>query len=150
MMPNVNQEKDPNRPIDSFRNEYRFLSNFSSPAIQFEGTWYPSLEHAFQAAKTLNPFERAKILPMTPGEAKRYGRTVTLRADWDDVKRDVMETLVRQKFDNPQYRHLLLATGNRELIEGNTWNDTYWGVCKGRGENHLGRILMRVRADLRR
>lgn len=137
-------------PITRFWDEHRFLSNFSSPAIRFEGTLYPSLENAYQAAKTVDPFERAAFLTLAPGAAKRQGRRVTLRSDWDAVKRDVMEELVRQKFENPQYRHLLLATGRRELIEGNNWNDTYWGVCNGRGENHLGRILMRVRDELRR
>lgn len=134
--------------IDSFTGEYRFLSNFWQSRITDPGS---TVEHWYQAMKTLVPEEQQRIIEApTPGEAKRLGRTVTLRPDWDDIKLDIMLLLVRQKFYRSQiYTHALLATGDEELVEGNTWGDTYWGVCKGVGENHLGKILMQVREELK-
>ena len=84
-----------------------------------------------------------------PGEAKRWGRNITLRADWEHVKLPIMLNLVRQKFANDPLRAKLLGTGEHELIEGNHWNDTFWGVCRGVGSNRLGKILMQVRAELK-
>ena len=85
-----------------------------------------------------------------PSEAKRLGRRVRLRSDWEQVKYDVMLDVVRAKFNqHPDLAQKLLATGDEELVEGNDWGDTYWGVCNGRGKNMLGKILMRVRAELR-
>lgn len=86
----------------------------------------------------------------TPGQAKKLGQGVSLRPDWESVKVDLMRTFVRKKFENPFLRPLLLATGDAELVEGNTWNDTFWGVCRGRGQNWLGRILMEVRDEIRK
>jgi predicted NAD-dependent protein-ADP-ribosyltransferase YbiA (DUF1768 family) len=77
------------------------------------------------------------------------GRSVKLRPDWESIKLDVMETAVRIKFTDPELAAKLIATGDEELIEGNWWNDTFWGVCNGVGENHLGKILMKVRADIK-
>lgn len=141
-----------NDTIDRFDGtEYEFLSNFYPSEVFYKGMFYPTVEHAFQAAKTLDPREREKIrAASTPGRAKYLGRTTDLRDDWEDIKFEVMEYLVRQKFTPPP-RHLwarLLATGDAELIEGNTWGDTIWGVVDGVGENHLGKILMKVRAEL--
>ncbi|RIK69394.1 MAG: DUF1768 domain-containing protein [Planctomycetota bacterium] len=136
--------------IESFRGEYRFLSNFYPAEVVFEGITFPTCEHAYQAAKTLDSGERRSIAALaTPSEAKRAGRELSLRADWDRVKLLVMEECVRDKFTrNPALRDRLLATGKARLIEGNVWGDTFWGVCDGRGENHLGCILMKVRAEL--
>lgn len=132
--------------IDSFRGEYRFLSNFYACPIVYEGDLYPSLEHAFQAAKTTDPDERRVVrTATTAGNAKRAGRKVTKRDDWDDVRVSVMRELLLQKFSDPQLRQRLQSTGNAELIEGNDWGDVFWGVCRGRGENWLGRLLMEVR-----
>lgn len=137
--------------IDSFRGEYRFLSNFWLINITLAGKVYPSIEHAFQALKTVNPEERESVqLASTPAEAKRLGRRVTLRGDWPQVKVDVMTGLVRLKFlPDTELASKLLATGDAELIEGNTWNDTFWGICRGKGQNHLGKILMEVRSKRR-
>lgn len=130
--------------IDQFKGEYAWLSNFHIEADGF------SLEHRFQAAKTLDPAEAAVILAQsTPGKAKRAGRReATLRADWEDVKLEVMRGLVEAKFRDPVLRAKLDATGDVELREGNYWNDTYWGVSlkTGKGWNRLGQILMDVRA----
>jgi len=137
--------------IDSFQGEYRFLSNFSPAEVHFEGQVYPTSEHAYQSAKTLDPAERQRIAALpTPSEAKKAGSALPKRPDWDSQKLAVMDTVVRDKFTrNPDLGAKLLATGHAELIEGNTWNDQFWGVCNGKGENHLGKILIQVRAELR-
>jgi len=86
----------------------------------------------------------------TPSKAKMIGKTVPLRADWEEVKVDAMYNAVYAKFSqNPELKHRLLATGNRYLEEGNTWNDVNWGVCNGVGLNLLGQVLMAVRQQLR-
>lgn len=147
--------------IDHFDGEYAFLSNFypwdaqlrryvaEAPVLMY-GQTYRTVEHAFQAAKTANKGERLLIrLASTPGQAKRLGRKVKLRPDWNEVRVNVMFTLVFRKFTEHKFLgDLLLATGDHELIEGNNWNDTFWGVCRGKGENQLGQILMRVRSEL--
>ena len=136
--------------IDCFDGEFDFLSNFYESTIYHDGIKYPTVEHAFQAAKTMDLNERIKIANMnTPGKAKRAGRKVALRPDWEQVKFEVMKELVTIKFLNPDLKAKLLATKNAELIEGNTWNDTCWGVCKGIGQNNLGKILMEVRENLK-
>lgn len=140
-----------NDSIDSFQGEFRFLSNFWFVRIQYLGLTFLSTEHAYQAAKTLDRNAHRKIAQAaTASEAKRLGRRVSIRPEWEEVKLDVMYELVKQKFNLPHIglRGLLLATGDRELIEGNHWGDTFWGVCAGEGQNHLGKILMRVRAEL--
>lgn len=138
--------------IREFKNEYRFLSNFWYSKVVYEGVRYSSVEHAFQAAKTLDLDERKEIQQAkTCGEAKRLGRSVTLREDWEQIKLFIMEYLVRQKFLlNKDLGQKLLDTGNSDLIKGNYWGDTFWGVClkEGRGQNNLGKILMKVRTNL--
>lgn len=139
-----------NRPIQGFYGPYRFLSNFWSVDVSLDGTIYPSVEHAYQAAKTLDPEWRKKILKaQTPGKAKRLGSKAPVRQNWAEIKAITMEDLVRQKFADPVLAKLLSGTGGRYIEETNHWNDTFWGVCNGEGENHLGRILMRVREDIR-
>lgn len=136
--------------IDTFSGEHRFLSNFHPSPVHMYGDVYPTVEHAYQAAKSNDPAVRAWVREaFSPGQAKRMGRKIDLRPDWQDIKFSVMYTLVTRKFQGNQDLHdLLLATGDAELVEGNTWNDTYWGVCNGVGENYLGKILMQVRANL--
>lgn len=135
--------------IDRFVGEYAFLSNFFEIPIYYSGILYQNSEAAFQAQKTLDPEERKKFSTLNPSEAKKKGRHVTLRDDWEQVKDDIMFDIVLSKFaSNPVLKNLLLDTNNEELIEGNTWNDTYWGVCNGKGQNHLGKILMKVRSLL--
>jgi ribA/ribD-fused uncharacterized protein len=133
-------------PITSFSGEFRFLSNFWPALVWFEGFTYSSVEHAYVAAKTLSQVERMTICQMSsPGAVKRYGRKLKLRPDWELVKVQVMEDLLERKFQNVALRRLLHATRGRELIEGNTWGDTFWGVCNGVGENQLGQLLMKIR-----
>jgi len=135
--------------IDSFEAQYEFLSNFYMGHVEFEGILYPSVEHAFQAAKSLDEHERLVILEQsTPGMAKRVGRKVVLRNDWEDVKVKIMEKIVRVKFSKSPEKEMLMETGNEKLVEGNWWNDTFWGVCNGIGQNQLGKILMKVRSEI--
>ena len=123
--------------IDSFRGEHRFLSNFYPAPVEFEGITYPTVEHAYQAAKTENPLWRVIILGCeTAGEAKRCGRKVPLRKNWNRVRQAVMTNLIWQKFSKHEHlKQKLLATGVQPLIEGNAWGDTFWGVCRGEGAN---------------
>jgi len=140
-------------PISEFRGQYAFLSNFfpcDMVAEWDQGTAkVPSLEHAFQAAKAVRKEDFDKIcLAENPGKAKRLGKTIPVREDWEKVKLRVMEDLLRQKFSNPELRKALLETGDAELIEWNDWGDCWWGICRGIGENHLGRLLMKIREEL--
>lgn len=137
--------------IESFSGAHAFLSSFHPVVVYLDGVACPSVEVAYQAAKTLDPAERALIFnAKTPGIAKRLGRSLTIRPDWNAIRLDVMADLIRQKFaPGTPLAAQLLSTGDAELIEGNYWHDTFWGVCNGRGENHLGRLLMAQRAYLR-
>lgn len=135
--------------IEDFTGDYRWLSNFHMVDVTFDDEAYRSTEHAYQAAKTFLPAERRAIRDAeTCGKAKRLGQKVSLRPDWEDVKIDIMRDLLRQKFKYPDLRQKLIETGRHHLVEGNTWNDKFWGVCEGEGENHLGRLLMDVRAEI--
>lgn len=138
------------KSINKFEGEFDFLSNFSPAEVTLGGEIYPTVEHAFQAAKTLDYDERLKIQKaLTPNKAKRIGQKVALRPDWDNIKRGVMIGILVQKFaPHTENGQKLIATGNAELIEDNWWGDTYWGVCKGEGENHLGKLLMEIRKKL--
>jgi ribA/ribD-fused uncharacterized protein len=108
------------------------------------------VEHAYQALKAVDPVARKMIREAkSPGEAKKLGRAVQLPPDWDANKIDLMRRLIREKFKNPLLRSMLLATEDAKLVEGNTWNDYVWGVCRGKGQNWLGRILMDVREEIR-
>lgn len=135
--------------ISSFSGEYRFLSNFWPCEIIFEGEYYTSVEHAYVAAKVTDPMIRQLVRKcLTAGEAKRLGRKLPLRCDWANVRLSMMENFLRQKFSEAKLAQLLLSTGDEQLVEGNHWKDTFWGVCEGVGENHLGRLLMQIRAEL--
>lgn len=142
--------------IADFRGDYDFLSNFYAAPVEMEGAEYLTIEHAFQAAKTHDFAQRRAIrIVQTPSAAKRMGRKLKRRDDWFDVSLHIMESLVRQKFTRyPELGEKLLATGDAMLIEGNNWNDRFYGVVWNThagewvGENHLGRILMKVRAEL--
>lgn len=133
-----------------FRDEYAFLSNFYPVKISYKGIVWPSAEHAFQAAKTNDPNEKLAILQATtPGQAKRLGRKVTLRPEWDSIKVAVMREIVFRKFfdaENGLYKKLISIWD--EIVEENEWGDTFWGVCNGVGSNHLGKILMDIRARI--
>jgi len=145
--------------INKFRGKYDFLSNFYSlqkyVCLTGDKRWYPTTEHAFQAAKSNDEAYRDLILTVSAGESKRLGKLCKLREDWEEVKYSIMHRLVFLKFlFNKKLREQLLATGDEELVEGNTWCDIWWGKCNckkhnGIGENKLGEILMKVREQLR-
>ena len=140
--------------INEFKGKYAYLSNFwflANP-ILFDDCYYITVEHAYQAAKTFDKEKRTEIrFTKRPGDAKRLGKRVYFRADWENVKLDIMYNLVKQKFEDPVLKSMLLGTDYATLQEGNWWHDTFWGVDihTGVGENHLGKTLMRVRDELR-
>ena len=137
--------------IHRFRGEFAFLSNFHRHPFEWCGHRFSTAEHAFQSAKSRDKRERARIREAaSPAEAKRLGRRADLRCEWERIKDDVMHSVLRAKFAVPELRDALLATGDAELVEGNTWGDVYWGICGGRGRNQIGRTLMRIRDDIRR
>lgn len=135
--------------IDDFRFDYRFLSNFQASTVLYDGELYPTVENAYQAAKTLDLAAREPFTRISAKQAKQLGKEVKLRKDWDSIKDITMYGLLTQKFTIPLLRKKLLATGDALLVEGNWWNDTYWGVCNGKGKNVLGILLMKVRKDIR-
>lgn len=141
--------------IDKFDGQYAFLSNFYDSMICHEYVFYPTVEHYFQAMKSTDLKTRKWIADApTPGEAKRRGRTIQLRPDWEEVKEQVMLDGLRLKFKIPALREKLLETRSSELVEGNTWHDNTWGNCSCdkckdiEGKNMLGKLLMKVRSEL--
>ena len=147
------------KEINSFTGKYYFLSNFYESPLPTEGgeVIYPTVEHYFQAQKTYDLKARERIrLAQTPGEAKRIGRHVKLRPDWNNIKDSVMHYGLIKKFNNnPDLREKLLNTGDARLEEGNNWHDNTWGNCYCPkcenivGENRLGKLLMEIREDLK-
>ena len=133
--------------ITSFEGPHEFLSNFWPSPIEWQGVAYPTVEHAFQAAKSLDGEKRRWIAALPwPADAKAAGQRLALRSDWEAVKSEIMAALVRLKFADPDLRARLLATGAAEIVEGNHWFDRVWGQCPlGVGENRLGLILMAER-----
>lgn len=158
----------PSAAITSFSGPYRFLSNFAETPFSYAGVRWPTAEHCYQAGKS--PAQGGWIAEApTPGEAKRRGRAIIARPDWDQVKRRVMLQVVLAKFCDPDLAQLLAATGGADLVEGNHWGDEFWGAVHPDtllkrpqpipqlpvwglgteqpyiGRNWLGRILMMVR-----
>jgi len=139
--------------IKRFREKHTFLSNFYPCEIEFENHRYASVEHAYVAAKTTDAGIRSEIRKIkNAGAVKKFGREwIDLPLNWDDIKVDIMETLVRKKFKNQPLGDKLRSTGSSRLFEGNWWGDKFWGVDieTEQGENNLGRILMKIRRELR-
>lgn len=148
--------------INEFRGETRWLSNFHSVEVVFEGMTFPTTEHAYQAAKTHDLSLREMIRGLdTPGKARKAGRLLVLENpeewnQWNESRKfAVMEDLQRQKFSkDPYLRQKLLDTGDVPLVEGNWWHDNCWGSCLcekcgNEGDNHLGQIIMKIRDELK-
>ena len=142
--------------ISSFRDQYRFLSNFYKCPLEYDGLTYPNAEAAFQAQKCSDPAGRIRYTQIkNPVIAKRLGRHETLPADWESTCFDIMSAILHQKFANPELARQLLATGDAYLEEGNHWHDNRWGHCTcdkcrdKEGQNWLGKILMGIRDELR-
>jgi ribA/ribD-fused uncharacterized protein len=136
--------------ITSFIGKYFFLSNFYPCQVLYEGIEYDSTEHAFVAAKSDDIRDREYIATIpTAGKAKQYGRRLILRPGWDSMRVQIMRDIVSIKFASHDYlSSALLDTGEEELVEGNYWDDTFWGQCPvGVGENNLGKILMEIRSE---
>ena len=135
--------------IDQFKGKYRFLSNYYDCDVIVDGLLYSNSEAAFHAQKCTLREEQYQFMRLNPAEAKRLGRRVKLRSDWELIKSQMMYAVVKAKFQqNPLLKKKLLDTGKATLIEGNTWGDRYWGQVNGEGKNMLGKILMRVREEL--
>jgi ribA/ribD-fused uncharacterized protein len=137
--------------VSSFRGQHEFLSNFYMPApLFYDGDFYPSAEHAYQAAKCSDKWMRERIRKVsTPGKARHLGKMVQIVEGWDHKRLQVMYDVVFHKFSvNPYLQKRLLELSEYDLIEGNNWGDTFWGVYNGEGENNLGKILMRVRDEV--
>ena len=136
--------------VYGFRDEYYFLSNMYPAKVMYQSVVYPTAEHAFQAAKCANEADRERILAeKSPFYAKHIGRTVKMIPNWNVERVYAMYQILKSKFSNPELRSKLLATGTAQLVEANQWHDHYWGVdyCTGKGQNMLGRILMKVRDE---
>ena len=145
--------------IHKFDKPYEFLSNFYPSRVYYKGVSFPSVEHAYQASKTYDEKiikQIASLRPDQAGKAKRIGKKCKLRSDWEDIKIEVMEKLLRQKFDQKTLKEKLLKTGDQIMIEGNYWHDNFWGHCYcvkcslsggGFGKNILGQLLMRLREE---
>ena len=166
------------KEIKGFDGEYDFLSNFYEMPVRINVNIYddemkkdtplanlevvfPTSEHAFHAFKVVNDWKSIKqsevskfldfVKFQTPGKAKRAGRSYPIDAErWDAVKIDVMRFVLNKKFSNVILKKKLLDTGDAYLEETNTWGDKYWGVCNGEGDNHLGKLLMEIRDNLRK
>lgn len=137
--------------IDDFSPKLKngFLSNFYPSTIYVDKKPFATVEHAYQAHKTLDESSIELIRKAkSPQDAKKLGRCVQLRPDWEEVKIPLMRSYLKQKFENPFLMHLLICTGTAQLVHNNSWNDRFWGVCKGVGQNWLGRLLMEIREDL--
>jgi len=152
----VEEPKEPQLPphpdVTEFQGEFRWLSNFWPAKCWYDGVNYGSVEAAYQAAKTESAKERIRLQSVTPAEAKRIGRSFTIREGWSDMRLDVMKELLEQRFteDNHAGRQLI-ATHPAKLSEGNYWGDSFWGIDlkKDKGKNHLGKLLMERRNELR-
>jgi len=152
--------------IEKFQGRYIFLSNFYPCKITHQGIKYPSVEHYYVAMKVNDDqmingqfYPKADVRELvargsTPGQVKRFGRTLKLRKDWDNVKFEVMEWALREKFKDEKLKEMLLQTGSQELVESNYWHDKVWGVCTcekcdNKGENNLGKLLMKIRSEIK-
>lgn len=143
----------PDGPIKTFLARVnKFLSNFYEAEVTYGGLTYGSSEAAYQAQKCMNDEDRQAFTGYDPLTSKREGKKAAIRPDWEDVRLGIMEEIVRAKFtQHPELAALLLETGDREIQEGNRWHDKFWGIdiFTGEGENHLGKILMKIREELR-
>ena len=136
--------------INEFRGENYYLSNFYNAPVTYGGISYLNNEAAFQAQKVTDDKIRNEFSNLNPSEAKRKGRRVSLRKDWEEVKISIMHDIVKAKFSqNEDLKNKLLSTNDEHLEEGNTWGDRIWGTVNGKGQNNLGKILMQVREELK-
>ena len=139
--------------ITEFKDEYRWLSNFSPVSIELDEIEYPSVEHAYMSAKSDNEYWKnyCSNKNNTAGEVKRASKTIILVDNWDEIKLSIMEECLMQKFTQEPYMTNLINTKNVEIEEGNRWGDKFWGIClkTNVGENNLGKLIMKIRKELK-
>jgi ribA/ribD-fused uncharacterized protein len=137
----VRKRQPPLGVITHFTGDEHFLSNFYLSPVLLGNIWYPSGEHAFVSLKTIDPRIKRKVAQIeTPLEAKRYGRKIELRPEWDDRRVEMMSRVIRSKFSPTRNRHLaqqLVRTRGYTLVEGNHWGDLYWGACYFTNNNRV-------------
>lgn len=133
--------------------EYEWLSNLALVDIKLKGIIYPSVEHAYMSEKNADiSWKKLCSQKNIAGtQIKKFSKTIELRSDWEDVKLLVMEYCLREKFKQEPFKTKLIETKNENIQEGNYWGDTFWGVDLKQnpnvGENHLGRLLMKIRDE---
>ena len=137
--------------ITEFKGEYLFLSNFYLSEVEYNGLFFQNAEAAFQSSKFKNKNIRKKFSKMNPIQAKLVGKKIEATTEnWEELKFDIMEKICYNKFtSNKVLKNKLLETKNKELINNNTRGDTIWGISNGVGENYLGKILMKIREELK-
>ena len=149
MNKNILQEHE---DIYGFKNEYRWLSNFYKlqEPIDLYGCVFYYTENLYQAFKCNKADDFILMASLTPGEAKRFGKRVELNPDFEANKLSIMKQILDIKFRQEYFKRRLLATGNCLIFEENSWKDFFWGCQNGIGENHLGKIIMEIREDLKK
>ena len=138
----------------NFRENHEFLSNFFPAKVRWDkGIQSYTVENAYQSAKATNATDRRKIAEAsTPNLAKWFGRNLqSIRPDWQSIKIQVMDYLLHQKFaPGSELARKLIETGNDHLAEENIWGDRFWGTVDGKGENNLGKLLMKIRDEFKK
>lgn len=139
--------------IHQFRGEYGWLSNFAECPIDIMGIVYPSVENAYMSCKRADDEWKLFCRDNDAATVKKKSKNIELRENWEDIKLQAMKHCLLEKFNQEPFRTKLLDTGNQNIVEGNYWNDTFWGVDLKQdpniGENHLGRLIMEVRKSLK-
>ncbi len=141
------------KTIKTFDDEFFFLSNFYQSKFYYDGQMWKTVEHFYQAHKATNMGDLMTVANAeTPSKAKKLGREIKCRDDWEEIKDKIMFTGLQYKFNcHTDLRDKLVDTSPMILIEGNKWHDNYWGVCsceqcKDKEKlNKLGEMLMRIR-----
>ena len=136
-----------------FKGEFRFLSNFYPCKIIAWGMEFPTAEHVYVATKTEDMEMRKAIAKLvTPGNAKRFGRKMDVRADWGRIKVSVMRGILKRKFADERLINMLQSIKG-QIVEDNNWHDNFWGACScsdcatKEKKNTLGKLLMEVRDE---
>jgi len=136
------------KEIKGFKDEYAFLSNMFPASFSENGITFSCTESYYMGHKSGIASDLVRFAGLNGHEAKKLGKTVVLQDDWDTKKLGIMKKALILKFSqNPDLRDKLLATEDAYLEETNFWKDFFWGVCGGKGENFLGKLLMEVREE---
>ena len=140
--------------IKSFKDNYRWLSNFEPVKIVYEGIEYSSVEHAYMSAKSDDMEWKSKCADkqIPAKKIKADSKNIILKSDWEEIKINVMRECINQKFSQEPFKTKLDNTGDVLIEEGNWWNDLFWGVDikTGEGENNLGKLIMDKRLKNRK